>query len=86
MFEKITSEMNSLYSRKNKDYNDSFGKSFEEYGMSMPCIRLEDKLNRLKSIVKSKDIKVASESLEDTLIDMACYSVMTLIEVRNEKR
>ena len=76
---KICSELTELYKRKNHDYGDSFGKSFIEYGMSMPCIRLEDKLNRLKSLTR-KDAEVMDESIDDTLMDLANYAIMTLVE------
>ena len=79
----ICDELNALYERKNHDYGDSFGKSFIEYGMTMPCIRLEDKLNRLKSLTRA-DAKVADESIDDTLMDLANYAIMTLVE-RNSR-
>lgn len=59
---------------------DSFGKSYKEYGLTMSCIRLEDKLNRLKSLNYNKFSKVNDESIEDTLMDLANYAIMTLIE------
>lgn len=79
----ICKELNSLYIRKNHDYGDSFGKGFKEYGMVMPIIRLEDKLSRLKALIKTEN-KV-DESIEDTLMDLANYSIMTLIELKDEK-
>lgn len=78
---KICDEMNKLYEQKNKDYGDSFSKGFEEYGLTMPCIRLEDKLNRLKSLVKNSNLEVKDESIIDTLKDLANYSIMTIIEL-----
>ena len=75
----ICSDLTALYERKNHDYGDSFGKGFAEYGMTMPCIRLEDKLNRLKSLLKS-GAQVKDESIDDTLMDLANYAIMTLIE------
>ncbi len=75
----ICSDLTALYERKNHDYGDSFGKGFTEYGMTMPCIRLEDKLNRLKSLLKS-GAQVKDESIDDTLMDLANYAIMTLIE------
>jgi len=75
----ICSDLTALYERKNHDYGDSFGKGFKEYGMTMPCIRLEDKLNRLKSLLKS-GAQVKDESIDDTLMDLANYAIMTLIE------
>lgn len=75
----ICAKLNDLYARKNHDYGDSFGKSYDEYGMVMACIRLEDKLNRIKALIKN-DQQVHDESIEDTLMDLANYSIMTLVE------
>ena len=76
----ICAELTALYERKNHDYGDSFGKSFKEYGMAMPCIRLEDKLNRLKALTRSGNQQVNDESVDDTLMDLANYAIMTLVE------
>lgn len=84
-FVSICKEMTELYDLKNMDYGDSFGKSFEEWGMTMPCIRLTDKLNRLCSLTKNFSQRVQDESIEDTLKDLANYSIMTLIELRRLK-
>ena len=78
--EKICKELNDIYARKNKDYGDSFGRSFTEYGMTMPCIRLDDKLQRLKNLTRNGGASVNDESIEDTLLDLANYAIMTLIE------
>lgn len=84
----ICNYLNNLYERKNNDYNDSFGKSYKEYGVTMSCIRLEDKLNRLKALtVHNKKQEVEDESIQDTLMDLANYAIMTIIEmdIENEK-
>lgn len=81
----ICEKLNKLYEAKNADYGDSFGKSYREYGLTMSCIRLEDKLNRLKSLNFSRSIKVKDESIEDTLMDLANYAIMTLIELEGEE-
>lgn len=66
---------------KNHDYGDSFAKSYSEYKDVMAAIRLEDKLNRYKALIANKeDCKVKEESIEDTLLDLANYAIMTLIE------
>lgn len=77
----ICDSLNDLYKKKNQDYGDSFGKSYKEYGLTMSCIRLEDKLNRLKSLNKNGNAQVKDESIQDTLMDLANYSIMTLIEL-----
>lgn len=85
-FEDVTIALRNLYDAKNRDYGDSFGKSFQEWGMPMACIRLTDKLNRLCALTKSGEQRVQDESIEDTLRDLANYSIMTLIELERRKR
>lgn len=49
--------------------------------MAMPRIRLSDKLNRFKMLSKGKDALVNDESIRDTLIDLANYAIMTIMEL-----
>jgi hypothetical protein len=79
---KICGELNEIYTAKNKDYGDSFTKGFQEYGLTMPAIRLEDKLRRYKQLIK-QDAEVKDESIIDTLLDLANYAIMTIIEIEN---
>ena len=54
--------------------------------MPMVCIRLADKYNRLTSLCGGKKQKVFDESINDTLMDVANYAIMAIIELRrNEK-
>lgn len=78
---KLCKELNDLYARKNADYGDSFGKSFEEEGLAMARIRLGDKFNRFKTLSRSVERKVLDESIRDTLIDLANYALMTVLEM-----
>ena len=80
-FEGITSEMLETYTKKNADYGGSFDKSMNEFGLVSAVIRMSDKIERLKSLVK-QDAKVKEESIEDTLHDLASYAVMTLINLK----
>lgn len=77
---KVCKELNELYSRKNADYGDSFGKSYEEFDPVMAAIRMGDKLNRYKALIKRRQ-QVNDESVRDTLIDLANYAVMTVVEM-----
>jgi hypothetical protein len=72
--------MNSIYKSKNQDYGDSFAKTFDEYVPVMCAIRLEDKLQRFKRLIKA-DAQVKDESIRDTLIDLANYSILTIMEL-----
>ncbi len=79
----ICAEMAELYDRKNRDYGDAFHLSYLEEGMAMPRIRLSDKLNRFKNLSRSKEVKVSDESIRDTLIDLANYAIMTIMELED---
>lgn len=67
------------------DYGDSFHQTFTEEGMAMPRIRLGDKLARFKSLTKSEVQEVKDESIRDTLIDLANYAIMTVLELDDLK-
>lgn len=84
--EALCREMHDLYVRKNHDYGDSFHKSYQEYGMVMPLIRMGDKLNRLKTLSKCAKTDVTDESIRDTLMDLANYAVMTIQELDEVKK
>ena len=80
MHREICKGLNKTYEAKNKDYGDSFAKLRREYGNPAILIRLEDKLGRLKRLLMSGEQEVKTESIEDTLKDLANYSIMELIE------
>jgi hypothetical protein len=81
---RICDELNVLYAKKNHDYGDSFHFSFLEEGMAMPRIRLGDKFNRFKTLSRNNTQEVNDESIRDTLIDLANYAIMTILEMENE--
>lgn len=80
MHHKICEELTNLYRIKNHDYGDSFHKSYIKWGLPMAAIRLEDKLNRFETLIKA-DGKVKDESIRDTLIDLANYAILTVMEL-----
>lgn len=85
-FEDVTLALRNLYDAKNRDYGNSFSQSFEKWGLPMACIRLGDKLNRLESFAKNQKMQVADERVEDTLIDIANYAILTLMELNTRKK
>lgn len=60
---------------------DSFHLSFLEEGLAMPRIRLGDKYLRFKTLTSGEKQRVSDESIRDTLIDLANYSIMTIMEL-----
>jgi hypothetical protein len=79
----ICNELNTIYKAKNEDYGDSFGASVKEWGLIAAVVRMDDKMRRLKHLVKNK-AKV-DESIRDTLLDLSNYGIMTIMEVDNDK-
>ena len=82
--QQICHKLNDIYKRKNVDYGDSFSKQFEEYGITSSVIRIEDKFLRLKQLSKNEAL-VKDESIEDTLLDLANYAIMTVMELEKEQ-
>lgn len=81
-FDAIVKRMADTYRAKNADYGDSFGQSVKEFGYTAALVRMSDKFNRLKNLMRADaQAQVKDESIKDTILDLACYSVMLAIEV-----
>lgn len=80
----LCAELNDLYARKNHDYGDSFHLTFEEEGLAMARIRLGDKFNRFKALSRGAEQLVEGKAMRDTLIDLANYALMTILELDGE--
>ena len=83
----IVKQLNKVYANKNADYGNSFGETFSKLGIISAVTRISDKYNRLVSLsTKSEEErKVKDESLRDTLLDLANYCIMTVIEMDIER-
>ena len=84
-FKEITCEMVELCERKNADYGSSASDTYKKFGMNAYLVRMNDKLNRAITLVNNDNQQVKSESLRDTLIDLANYSVLAIIDLEGEK-
>ena len=77
--ESILNEIRQLHNRKNADYGDSFDKTLDEFGLVASATRMSDKFNRFKSLIRcGSTARVEDEKIEDTLIDLASYAIMTI--------
>lgn len=83
-FRQITNEMLMLYERKNNDYGNSITDTYKKYGPVAYLVRMEDKINRVRTLIQNKDQKV-DEKIQDTLIDLANYSILMLLELEGGK-
>jgi hypothetical protein len=78
----ICAELTNTYRKKNADYGNSFSKAVEKYGLVSALTRISDKFNRLESLILHKEQEVKDESVQDTLLDLANYCIMTVMEIR----
>lgn len=77
-FKRYTDKLAITLFCKNKAYGDSFTKSVDKYGLSVIGVRLSDKYNRIEHLITNHELKENDESLEDTLLDNAGYSILAL--------
>jgi len=89
-FYELLREIGELHDRKNSDYSsrqDPLSNFRECQGFVDPwigcLIRLTDKYSRIKrlaeKVVKGEEVGVKSESIKDTLMDLAVYALIDII-------
>lgn len=79
----ICQMLHETYKAKNADYGDSFALVRRKYPNAI-LIRLNDKLNRLETLLNGSHQHVNDESIDDTLLDLANYCIMELVERRSD--
>ena len=75
----ITNENKKLFEKKNNDY----GNSFEDFELIGILVRLNDKINRLITILKQPSSQKVNESSLDTLNDLYNYGIIGLMYKTN---
>lgn len=84
IFEDITSDLVRLYKTKDAAYGNSFGETYKKLGIVSAVTRISDKYNRLCNLATHPEVDDLGESKVDTLMDLAAYSIMTIMEIMNE--
>ena len=82
-FSNVLLPVADLLEQKNHDYGRSYDVLREEYGEVSFLIRLGDKVNRLKTLVKHP-AKVKAEAVEDTILDIIGYCTLELCFRQNK--
>jgi hypothetical protein len=91
-FKTIQSEMYEMFARKHMDYGlnnialggDLTDESDKKFSLTGLCIRLTDKISRLKNLLSNGKNYVKGESMEDTFIDIANYGIIGLLVGRDK--
>lgn len=84
-FEEITKEMLETYSNKNEMYGDSYNRTIQDYGLIAGLGQLAHKFRRIENIILNPKREIKYESLEDTLLDLANYLIITRISLEELK-
>ena len=79
-FKEITDKMFETFKAKNHDYGSSFSNLFKECGMTYAYGHMAEKLERVKSLMKD-EAKVKGERMKDSLLDLANYAILTVMEI-----
>ena len=91
-FKNIQSEMYEMFARKHMDYGlnnialggDLTDESDKKFSLTGLCIRLTDKISRLKNLLSNGKNYVKGEGMEDTFIDIANYGIIGLLVGRDK--
>ena len=92
-FKQIQKEMYEMFARKNIDYglnNIALGgdilnnKDDKQFSLTGLCIRLTDKISRLKNLLINGRSFVEGEGIQDTFIDIANYGIIGLLVGRDK--
>lgn len=82
----LLDNLHQLYITKNNDYGDSVHDTYKKYGLVSFLVRLEDKLNRVRTLtLNNKEQLVQDEKIKDTLLDMANYAILAVLELEEEE-
>lgn len=80
----ICKGLHDLFIKKNADYGNSFADIFAEVGMAYAYGHLAEKLRRIHSLMK-QPANVTGESMRDSLVDLANYAILTIVELDAQK-
>ena len=83
LHKQICDTLHDTYLRKNANYGNSFVNTRNEVKNAI-IVRLMDKMERLKTLFKG-DEDLVGESIDDTLLDLANYAILELIEREIDK-
>lgn len=86
-FRDITEKMRETFLKKNHDYGNSFHETWDEFGdkgIITALTQISHKYHRLMNIgLGTKPL--VDESIDDTLLDMANYCILTIMELEKAR-
>lgn len=78
-FKEYTDKLADVLYKKNQDYGNSFDKTVNKIGHRVLLVRVMDKCDRISNLILNDEKnKVTDESLKDSFLDLAGYSILGL--------
>lgn len=95
-FKQVTDQMFEITKRKNSDYTGDNSQPFKNFTMVETMgaatteqgffTRMNDKMMRFAGFLKNGTLQVEDEKIEDTLMDLANYSILCICYLRSKRK
>jgi hypothetical protein len=84
--QELCDDIHVMYMQKNMAYGDSFHELYKDLGIISAVTQITHKYNRLKTLAKDKNNNICKgdEAITDTLLDLANYCLLTVMEIERE--
>lgn len=81
IYDYLLNNLAETYKAKNNDYGNSVADTYEKFGCVSFLVRITDKYNRLLTLCNpNNEQKVKDEKIDDTILDLANYCLLWLVE------
>lgn len=81
IYKYIINNLEETYKAKNNDYGNSVADTYKKFGDLSFLVRITDKYNRLLTLCNpNNEQKVKDEKIDDTILDLANYCLLWLVE------
>lgn len=84
-FKGLVVQMAETFAKKRADYGPSTTETWKKFGPVSMLTRMHDKMGRLDNLMMRGNVAlVGDERVEDTLLDLANYAIITILEMHKE--
>lgn len=82
IYQYLLNHLEEMYEAKNNDYGNSVADTYDKFGCVSFLVRITDKYNRLMTLCNpnAPEQRVKDEKIDDTILDLANYCLLWLVE------
>lgn len=82
IFKGLTNLMETTFAAKRQDYGATTTETYKKFGPLSMLTRMHDKMGRLDNLLGKGQKNNVGEAVEDTLLDLANYAIITILEIQ----